>query len=137
MVKTKQTPCGGKSHRPEGMAMAKFDPLGEDTEDSIDLPKVLEDAEPPKEGEPSTSKSKGKTGDLLAQTEEGAEAPPEVTPPDPRPTDPQPGTSTDPPEAPAEVPTEEATKATQKPDKDPPPALTAYIRACKAAGKTW
>ena len=77
--------------------MATFDAPGEDTEDSIDLPKVLEDAEQPKEGEPGTSKSKGKTGDPPAQTEEGAEAPPEVTPPDSRPTDPQPGTSTDPP----------------------------------------
>ena len=41
-----------------------------------------------KEGEPGTSKSKGKTGDQPAQATEGAEAPPEETPPDPNPTDP-------------------------------------------------
>ena len=96
MVRTKQTPRGGKSHRPEGMATATFDPLGEDTEDSQEFPKVLEDAEQPKEGEPGTSKCKGKTGDPPAQTKEGAEAPSKVTPPDPKTTDPQPGTSTDP-----------------------------------------
>ena len=56
----------------------QFRDAGEDTEESIDFPKVLEDAELPKEGEPSTSKSEGKTGDLPAQTKEGAEAPPEV-----------------------------------------------------------
>ena len=39
------------------------DTLGEDTEDSQDFPKVLEDADQPKEGELSTSKSEGKTGD--------------------------------------------------------------------------
>ena len=89
MVKTKQTPHGGSSHRPSGMTTATFtgtgrgkaDPeeqfmdTGEDTEESIDFPKVLEDAERPKEGEPGTSKSEGKTGDLPAQTKEGAEAP--------------------------------------------------------------
>ena len=152
MVKTKQTPHGSSSHRPAGMSTATFtgtsrgkaepaeqflDAPGEDTEDSIDLLKVLEDAEQPKEGEPGTSKSKGKTGDPPAQAEEGAEAPPKETPPDPRPTDPQPGTSRDPPEAPAEVPTKDPTQTTQKPDKEPPPALTAYVRACRAAGKAW
>ena len=151
MVKTKQTPCGGSSHQPSGMTTATFTgtgrskadreeqfiDAGEDTEKSIDFPKVLEDAELPKEGEPGTSKSKGKTGDPPAQTKEGAEAPPEVNPPDPRPTDPKPDTSTDPTEASAEAPTKDPTQATQKPDEDPPPALTAYVRACKAAGKTW
>ena len=103
MVKTKTTPHGGPSHRPAGMATARFtgtgrgkadpeeqfqDAPGEDTEDSQDIPKVLEDAERPKEGEPGTSKSKGKTGDQPAQATEGAEAPPEKTPPDPNPTDP-------------------------------------------------
>ena len=103
MVKTKTTPRGGSSHRPAGMAAARFtdtgrgkgdpeeqfqDAPGEDTEESQDFPKVLEDAEPPKEGEPGTSKSKGKTGDQPAQAIEGAEAPPEETPPDPKPTNP-------------------------------------------------
>ena len=64
------------------------DAPGEDTEDSQDFLKVLEDAERPKEGELGTSKSKGKTGDQPAQATEGAEAPPEETPPDPNPTDP-------------------------------------------------
>ena len=128
MVKTKTTPCGASSHQPAGMAMATFtgtirgkadpkeqfrDAQGEDTEDSIDFPKVLVDAEPPKEGEPGTSKSKGKTGDPPAQATEGAEAPPEEPPPNisptdpqpnPNPTDPQPGTSKDPTEAPTEDP---------------------------------
>ena len=103
MVKTKTTLHGGSSHQPAGMATARFtgtgrgeadpeeqfqDAPGEDTEDSQDFPKVLEDAEQPKEGEPGTSKSKGKTGDQPAQATEGAEAPPEETPPDPSPTDP-------------------------------------------------
>ena len=61
---------------------------GKDTEDSQDFPKVLEDAEQPKEDELGTSKSKGKTSDQPAQATEGAEAPPEETPPVPNPTDP-------------------------------------------------
>ena len=103
MVKTKTTPCEGSSHRPAGMATARFtgtgrgkagpeeqfhDAPGENTEASQDFPKVLEDAEQPKESEPGTSKSKGKTGDQPTQATEGAEAPPEETPPDPNPTDP-------------------------------------------------
>ena len=149
MVKTKTTPRGSSSHRPAGMATARFtgtgrgkagpeeqfqDAPGEDTEDSQDFPKVLEDAEQPKEGEPGTSKSKGKTGDQPAQVTEGAEAPPEETPPDPNPTDPQPGTSKDPTEVPTEDPTQ---TATQNPDKEAPPVLTAYVKAYKAAGKAW
>ena len=63
------------------------DTPGEDTKDSQDFPKVLEDANPPKEGEPSTSKSEGKTGKPAAQATEGAEAPAEETPPDPNPID--------------------------------------------------
>ena len=149
MVKTKTTPHGGSSHRPAGMAMARFtgtgrgkadpeeqfqDAPGEDTEDSQDFPKVLEDAERPKEGEPGTSKSKGKTGDQLAQATEGAEAPPEETPPDPNPTDPRPGTSKDP----TEVPTKDLTQtATQNPDEEAPPVLTVYVKAYKVAGKAW
>ena len=75
------------------------DTPGKDTEDSQDFPKVLEDADQPKEGELSTSKSEGKTGDPPAQAAEGAEAPPEETPLDNRPTNPQPGTNKDPTEA--------------------------------------
>ena len=76
MVRTKQTPRGGSSsHRPVGMAAARFpstgrgkgepkeqfkDAPGEDTEDSQDFPKVLEDADQPEEGELGTSKSEGK-----------------------------------------------------------------------------
>ena len=75
-MKTKQTPRGGSSsHRPVGMAAARFpstgrgkgepkkqfkDALGKDTEDSQGFPKVLEDADQPEEGEPGTSKSEGK-----------------------------------------------------------------------------
>ena len=38
------------------------DAPGEDTEESKDFPRVLEDADQPKEGEPGTSKSESKTG---------------------------------------------------------------------------
>ena len=72
------------------------DAPGKETEDSEDFPKVLEDAEPPREGEPGTSKSKGKTGEQPVQATEGAEASPEETPPDPNPINPQPSTSKDP-----------------------------------------
>ena len=110
------------------------DAPGEDTEDSQEFSKVLEDAERPKEGEPGTSKSKGKTGDQPAQTTEGAEAPPEETPPVPNPTDPRPGTSKDPTEVPTEDPTQ---TATQNPDEEAPPVLTEYVKAYKVAGKAW
>ena len=115
------------------------DAPGEDTEDSTEFPKVLEDAEQPKEGKPGTSKSKGKQlADQPAQATEGAEAPPEETPPDPNPTkphpdpapiDPQPGTSKAPTQAPTgdptQTPTEDPTQtATKNPDEDKPPALT-------------
>ena len=65
-MRTKQTPRGGsQSHRPVGMAVATFTGRGrgtvnpeeqfrdapeEDIEDE-DLPKVLEDADKPEEGE--------------------------------------------------------------------------------------
>ena len=150
MGRTKQTPRGSSSHRPVGMTAATFTGTGrgkagpeeqsrdapeEDTEEG--LPLVLEDAEQqPKEGKPGASKSKGKQ---LAQTAEGAEAPPEETPPDPDPTkphtdpapiEPQPGTS----KAPTEDPTQTTTK---NPDEDEPPALTKYVMEYKAAGKAW
>ena len=121
------------------------DAPGEDTEDSTEFPKVLEDAEQPKEGKPGTSKSKGKhLGDQPANATEGAEAPPEETPPDHNPTkphtdpasvDPQPGTSKAPTQAPTgdptQAPTEDPTQTTTKnPDKDD-------VMEYKAAGKAW
>ena len=128
------------------------DAPGEDTEDSTEFLKVLEDAEQPKEGKPGTSKSKGKQlGDQPAQAAEGAEAPPEEIPPDPNPTKPhtdpapidlQPGTSKAPTQAPTKDPTQAPTKdptqtAAKNPDEDEPPALTKYVMEYKAAGKAW
>ena len=115
MVKTKQTARGNKAPRPGGMATAKFagrgrgDPEAQFADDPFDiadedLPDMLEDADKPKGGDPSTSKSVGKEGE--AQTEgqaaEGAQAPPEEIPPAPTqvPTAPQPGTSTGPTQTP-------------------------------------
>ena len=158
MVRTKQTPRGGASHRPGGMTTATFTGTGRgkagpegqfidapevDTEE--DLPLVLEDAvKKPKEGKQGASKSKSKK---LAQATEGAEAPPEETPPDPKPTkphtdpaptEPQPGTSKAPTEDPTQAPTEEtAQPAATNPDEDEPPAPTKYVRAYQAAGKDW
>ena len=123
-MKTKQTPqAGSKSHRPVGMTVATFTSRGRDTGDpeeqfgdapedieDEDLPKVLEDAHQPKEGEPGTSKSKVKTGETVAQATEEAEAPPEETLLDPNPTEPQPGTSTELPEASADEPTQDPTR---------------------------
>ena len=90
MVRTKQTARGSSAPRPGGMTTARFagrgrsDPEVQFADDPFDiadedLPNVLEDADKPKGGEPSTSKSVGKEGE--AQTEgqaaEGAQAPPE------------------------------------------------------------
>ena len=115
---------------------------GEDTEE--DFPLVLEDAKKQKEGKQGASKSKDKK---LAQTAEGAEAPPEETPPDPEstkpqtdpaPTEPWPGTSKAPAEDPTQAPTDEPTKpAATNPDEDEPPAPTKYVKAYQAAGKEW
>ena len=158
MVRTKQTPQGGTSHRPGGMMTATFTGTGrgkttpkeqfidtpeEDTEE--DLPLVLEDAvQWPKEGKQGASKSKGKQ---KAQATEGAEAPPEETPLDPKstkphagaaPTEPQPGTSKAPTEDPTKAPTDEtAQPATRNPEEDEPPAPTKYVRVYQAAGKKW
>ena len=113
MVRAKQTPRRGASHRPGGMTTATFTSMGrgkagpegqfidapeEDTEEDLLL--VLENAvKKPKEGKQGASKSKGKK---LMQAAEGAEAPLEETKPDPKPTkphtdpaptEPQPGTS--------------------------------------------
>ena len=97
-----------------------------------DLPKVLEDADQPMEGEPGTSKSEGKTGETVAQATEEAEAPPEETPPDPNPTEPQPRTSTGPPEAPEE-PTQDPTQVPGEVEIK----LTQYVKDYRAAGKVW
>ena len=127
MTKTKTTPCGGsKSHCPRGMVTATFtfgaeadleqqfqDAPGEETEDSQDWLKYGEEAAQ-EEGEASTSKSKGKTGDNPKQAEGEAEAPPEENPPVPEPTDPKPGTSMDPTDAPTKAPTQDTTQTTPK-----------------------
>ena len=139
MTKTKTTPRGGSSsHRPGGMMTARFASVekeaeqqfanapGEDTEDSQEWPDIGE----------GTSKSAGKAGDQPQQVEGGAEAPPKENPPPPA--DPQPGTSKDPTNTPAAVPTEDPTVA--KPDEaeeEAPPELTAYVKSYKQAGKTW
>ena len=109
------------------------DALDNDTEESKDFPRVLEDADRPKEGKPGTSKSEGKTGKPAAQITEGAEAPPEESPPDPNPTDPQPGSSKEPPEAPAEAPSKDPTQAPGEEKIE----LTNYVKAYRAAGKAW
>ena len=117
MVRTKQIARGSKALRPRGMTTAKFagrgrgrgDPEEQFTDDPFDiadedLPDVMEDADKPKGGEPSTSKPVGKEGE--AQTEgqaaEGAQAPPEeiLPAPIPDPTAPLPGTSTGPTQGP-------------------------------------
>ena len=150
MVKTKTTPHGGRSHCPRGMAAARFaggteadpkeqyeDAPGEDTEDSqdwLDLDKEATQGE----GEASTSKSEGKTGDQPKQAEGGAEAPPKETPPAPQPTNLKPGTSKDPTDAPAEVPTQDPTQTTpQNPDEETPPDLTDFVKNYQKAGKVW
>ena len=148
MVKLTTTPCGGKSHQPAGIVTATFtgsieadpeqqfqDNPGEDSEDSQDFPKGLEDAEPQEEGEASTSKSEGKTGNPPKQAKGGADTPPEETPPAPEPTNPQPGTNKDPTEAPAKVPTQDPTQTTTQ--EDTRPDLTEYVKAYKKAGKLW
>ena len=71
MVRTKQTARGSSAPRPRCMATARFagrgrgDPEAQFADDPLDiadkdLPDVLEDADKPKGGEPSTSKSVGK-----------------------------------------------------------------------------
>ena len=158
MVRTKQTARGSSAPRPGGMATARFpgavkgrgDPEAQFADDPLDiadedLPNVLEDADKPKGGEPSTSKSVGKEGE--AQTEgqaaEGAQAPPEGIPPAPIsvPTAPQPGTSTGPTQDPTDEPTQDPT---DEPVQDPTQTtgeveikLTQYVKDYRAAGKVW
>ena len=148
MVRTKQTARGSSAPRPGGMATARFagrgrgDPEAQFADDPLDitdkdLPDVLEDADKPKGGEPSTSKSVGKEGE--AQTEgqaaEGAQAPPEGIPPAtiPVPTAPQPGTSTGPTQDPTDDPAQDPTQTTGEVEIK----LTQYVKDYRAAGKVW
>ena len=125
-----------------GRGRGRGDPEEQFADDPLDiadedLPDVLEDADKPKGGEPSTSKPVGKEGE--AQTEgqaaEGAQAPPEGIPPAPipDPTAPLPGTSTgptqDPTVDPAQYPTQTQGEVEIK--------LTQYVKDYRAAGKVW
>ena len=150
MARSKQTARGSSAPRPGGMATARFAGTGRgrgnpekqfadvplDIADK-DLPNVLEDADKPKGGEPSTSKSVGKEGE--AQTEgqatEGAQAPPEGIPPAPIPvpTTPQPGTSTGPTQDPTDDPAQDPTQTTGEVEI----RLTQYVKDYRAAGKVW
>ena len=103
MVRTKQTARGSSAPQPRGMAKARFPGAGKGrgnpevqfADDPLniadeDLPNVVEDADKPKGGEPSTSKSVGKEGEAQTegQTAEGAQAPPEGILPAPIPVTP-------------------------------------------------
>ena len=150
MVRTKQTARGSKAPRPRGMTTAKFagrgrgrgDPEEQFANDPFDivdedLPDLLEDADKPKGGEPSTSKPVGKEGE--AQTEgqaaEGAQAPPEEIPPAPipDPTAPLPGTSTGPTQDPTVDPAQDPTQTPGEVEIK----LTQYVKDYRAAGKVW
>ena len=130
------------------MATAKFagrgrgDPEAQFADDPFDiadedLPNVLKDADKPKGGDPSTSKSVGREGE--AQTEgqatEGAQAPPEGIPPAPIPvpTAPLPGTSTGPTQDPTDDPAQDPTQTPGKVEIK----LTQYVKDYRAAGKVW
>ena len=148
MVRTKHTARGSSAPRPGGMASARFpgrgrgNPEAQFADDPLDiadedLPDVLEDADKPKGGEPSTSKSVGKEGE--AQTEghaaEGAQAPPEGIPPAPIPvpTAPQPGTSKGPTQDPTDDQAQDPTQTTGEVEIK----LTQYVKDYRAAGKVW
>ena len=116
MVRTKQTSCGGSSsHRPGGMATARFASAEEDEPQFADAPgeETEDNQEWPEYGEEETgaSKSTGKAGDQPQQAEGGPEVAPEEIPPPPiNPTpgtskDPIPGTSKEAPDAPPTDPT--------------------------------
>ena len=130
------------------MATAKFtgrgrgDPEAQFADDPFDivdedLPDVLEDADKPKEGEPSTSKSVGKEGEAQTkgQAAEGAQAPPEGIPsaPIPVPITPLPGTSTGPTQDPTIDPAQDPTQTPGKVEIK----LTQYVKDYRAAGKVW
>ena len=150
MARSKQTARGSKAPRPGGMTTAKFagtgrgrgDPEKQFTDDPFDiadedLPDVLEDADKPKGGEPSTSKSVGKENkaQTKGQATEGAQAPPEEIPPAPipDPTSPQPGTSTGPTQDPTDDPAQDPTQTAGKVEIK----LTQYVKDYRAAGKAW
>ena len=102
-----------------------------------DLPNVLEDADQPKGGEPSTSKSVGKEGEAhtKGQAAEGAQAPPAGIPPAPTPvpTTPLPGTSTGPTQNPTDDPAQDPTQTAGEVEIKP----TQYDKDYRAAGKVW
>ena len=148
MVRTKQTARGSSAPQPGGMATARFAGAGRGNPEAQfadepldivdeDLPNMLEDADKPKEGEPSTSKSVGKEGEAQTkgQAAEGAQAPPEGIPPAPIPvpTAPQPGRSTDPTQDPTDDPAKDPTQTTGEVEK----RLTQYVKDYRAAGKVW
>ena len=150
MVRTKQTARGSSAPRPRGMATARFAGTGRgrgDPEEQFadepldipdeDLPNVLEDADKPKGGEPSTSKSVGKEGEAQTkgQAAERAQAPPEGIPPAPIPvpTAPQPGTSTGPTQDPIDDPAQDPTQTAGEVEIK----LTQYVKDYRAAGKVW
>ena len=136
MVRTKQTARGSKAPRPGGMTTAKFagrgrgDPEEQFADDPFniadeDLRDILEDADKPKGGEPSTSNPVGKEGE--AQTEgqaaEGAQAPPEGIP----------GKSTGPTQDPTVDPAQDPTQTPGEVEIK----LTQYVKDYRAAGKVW
>ena len=150
MVRTKQTARGSKAPQPGGMTTAKFagrgrgrgDPEEQFADDPFDiadedLPDVLEDADKPKGGEPSTSKPVGKEGEAQTkgQATEGAQGPPEEIPPAPTqlPTTPQPGTSTGPTQDPTDDPAQDPTQTAGEVEIK----LTQYVKDYRAAGKAW
>ena len=98
---------------------------------------MLEDADKPKGGKSSTSKSVGKEGEpqTEGQAAEGAQAPPEEIPPAPTqvPTAPQPGTSTGPTQDPTDDPAQDPTQTTGEVEIK----LTQYVKDYRAAGKVW
>ena len=150
MVNFKQTPRGGSSsHRPGGMATARFAGAEEDEPQFTDASGEVETEDSqnwPKYGEKETgaSKSTCKAGDQPQQVEGGPEVPPKENPPPPvNPTpgtskDPTPGTSKDPTDAPPMDPTQDPTKAkAEEVEVETPPKLTAYVKSYKLAGKNW
>ena len=148
MVRTKQTARGSKAPGPGGMTTAKFagrgrgDPEEQFADDPFDiadedLPDVLEDADKPKEGEPSTSKPVGKEGEAQTkgQAAKGAQGPSEEIPPAPTqlPPTPQPGTSTGPTQDPTDDPAKDPTQTAGEVEIK----LTQYVKDYRAAGKAW
>ena len=150
MVRTKQTTRGSWAPRPGGRATARFpgagkgrgDPEAQFADDPLDiadegLPNMLKDADKPKGGNPSTSKSVGKEGEAQTkgQAAEGAQAPPEGILPAPIsvPTAPQPGTST----GPTQDPTDEAVQDPTQTTGEVEIKLTQYVKDYRAVGKVW